>query len=153
MQATHGRACCGCNRLSLAYRPWAPDPCSVRRLNHRSCATDKGPGRPRIGTPSTTLLWSSTNDFFPMPTLDQILDALGKHHQRATYGAIGALLGVPAKSVLTGHPRDHRHCWVVRASDGQPTGYTEAQKHPALTSRPHIISSADELDSWLRAPS
>jgi hypothetical protein len=88
-----------------------------------------------------------------MPTLDQILDALGEHQQRATYGAVGGLLCVPPRFVLTGHPRNHRHCWVVRTADGQPTGYTEAQKHPALTSRVHIISSADALADWLRAPS
>ena len=87
-----------------------------------------------------------------MPSLDHILDLLERHRQRATYGAVGAVVGVRAQFVMNGRPRDPRHSWVVNRLDGQPTGYTEEQKHPALTTRAAVISSGEELEAWLQAP-
>ena len=87
-----------------------------------------------------------------MSSIDPILDALQRFHQRATYGAVGAVVGVPARFVMNGFQRDHRHSWVVRKSDGQPTGYAEAEKHPALMARASVIASGEELATWLQAP-
>jgi len=49
------------------------------------------------------------------------LDALNLYHERATYGAVAGLLGVPPLSVMRGRPRDWRHSWVVNAETGWPT--------------------------------
>jgi hypothetical protein len=84
-----------------------------------------------------------------MPSLDQILDVLDRHHQRATYGAVGDLLSRPARSVMLGRPRDARHSWVVRKADGAPTGYGPSEQHPALRSRPEVLASGQELRAWL----
>lgn len=84
--------------------------------------------------------------------LDQILGTLQQFHQRATYGAVGAVVGIPARSVMSGHPKDALHSWVVRKSNGQPTGYLPVEKHPSLTTRSEILSSGEELAEWLRSP-
>ncbi|HLM66062.1 MAG TPA: hypothetical protein VK358_00980 [Longimicrobium sp.] len=86
-----------------------------------------------------------------MFSLQQILAELQRHRQRATYGAVGGLIGIPARSVMSGHPKDPLHSWVVRKSNGQPTGYLPVEKDPALTTRPEVISTADELRAWLEA--
>jgi hypothetical protein len=82
-------------------------------------------------------------------SLDQVLDALDAHRQRATYGAIGALLGRPARSLMQGRPRDAKHSWVVRKADGQPTGYSPAECHPELATRRDVLASEAELRTWL----
>jgi hypothetical protein len=87
-----------------------------------------------------------------MTSLDQILHALQRFQQRATYGAVGAVVGWPARSVMLGRPRDPLHSWVVRKSDGQPTGYDDRQKDPDLLARSRVITSGQELSAWLEAP-
>ena len=79
-------------------------------------------------------------------TLDRILDCLERRRIRATYGAVGAVIGKPARSVgaaLGGRTR--RASWVVNAQDGEPTGYRPHQKHPDLHRTPHVIRTGDEL--------
>ena len=79
-------------------------------------------------------------------TLDQILDCLERRRIRATYGAVGAVIGKPARSVgavLGGRTR--RASWVVNARDGEPTGYLPHLKHPDLHRTPHVIRTGDEL--------
>ena len=87
-----------------------------------------------------------------MPTLEQILRTLERFHQRTTYGAVGAVVGIPARSLMSGLSKDPLHSWVVRKSNGQPTGYLEVEKHPSLTARSAVLSRGDELAAWLRAP-
>ncbi len=82
-------------------------------------------------------------------TLARILDALDRHRQRATYGAVSQLLGVPARSLMSGRPKDPRHSWVVRKSNGLPTGYAPMQRHPELERNPHVIEAGYELRTWL----
>ncbi len=79
-----------------------------------------------------------------------ILTLLAKHHQRATYGALAALLGKTPRSLLAGCPRDYLHCWVVNQETGQPTAYPAGMIHPALEECPEILGSAEALLEWLR---
>ncbi len=87
-----------------------------------------------------------------MTTLNQILEALQRHEQRATYGAVGAVLGVPARFVMNNRPRNWLHSWVVRKRDSQPTGYLDVEKHPSLTQRSAVLDTGDALREWLAAP-
>lgn len=82
-------------------------------------------------------------------TLDNILDALDRHHQRATYGAVAGLLGVPARSVMSGRARDWRHSWVVKAETGWPSGYSAHEVHPELEERGAVLAGVKELQEWM----
>ena len=92
-----------------------------------------------------------------MPTqtysLDAILDELERFHQRATYEAVAALIGRPPHYLTNAPPRNSRHSWVVNDATGQPTAYFADQIHPDITSRARVLSSAEELENWLRDPS
>jgi hypothetical protein len=83
-----------------------------------------------------------------MISIDQVLDLLNKHHQRATYGAVADLVGGHARSILQGRDRDWRHSWVVNQDTGLPTGYPKGKVHPAIAERPEILSTAGELKDW-----
>ena len=87
-----------------------------------------------------------------MWTLDQILDLLSRFHQRATYGAVGGVLGVPAKFVMRGCSKDPRHSWVVNQKTGDPTDYTPAQCDPQLYARDTILMVEAALRAWLNRP-
>jgi len=81
--------------------------------------------------------------------MDQIIDALDREHQRATYGAVAALLGKAPRTLMAGRQRDQRHSWVVSRKSGTPTGYDPAQMHPELLAVDHIIETREELERWL----
>jgi hypothetical protein len=85
-------------------------------------------------------------------SLDSILDVLNQFHQRATYGAVAGVVNTSPRSLMIGRDRDKRSSWVVSRESGQPSGYADEQKHDALTERARILSSPDELRSWLRDP-
>ena len=59
---------------------------------------------------------------------------------------LDALLGV-SRRALSAHFGPHRPeaSWVVSAETGLPTGYDQAEWHPALLSRGEIISSGRAL--------
>ena len=82
-------------------------------------------------------------------SLDDILDALANHHQRATYGAVGQLLHRPPFYLMQGRPRDRRHSWIVSKETGLPSGYAEAEMDPALREKEEILQSGEELEFWL----
>jgi hypothetical protein len=88
------------------------------------------------------------------PTLDQIVDVLDQHHQRATYGAVAGLLGRPATFLMSGIERAPRYSWIVNQESLKPTGYSPEQTHPALEARRFVLLSTRELAAWLekRAP-
>ena len=44
-------------------------------------------------------------------TLDQILDALDRKQQRATYGAVAAVLGKAPRTLMKGRERDQRRAF------------------------------------------
>jgi hypothetical protein len=82
--------------------------------------------------------------------LDEILDLLQFHRQRATYGAIGGVVDRPARYLMGGRPRDHRHSWIVNRLTGLPTGYGPADMHPELQSRAEVLRTSQQLEDWLR---
>ena len=75
-----------------------------------------------------------------------ILAALNDRKVRATYGAVGELMGIHPKLVSqhlgTSRPEAS---WVVSKSTGMPTGYLDANCHKDLQSNLQIISTAEEL--------
>ena len=81
--------------------------------------------------------------------MDQVIDALDREHQRATYGAVAALLGKAPRTLMSGRQRDLRHSWVVSRKSGTPTGYDPALMHPELLAHDHIIETREELERWL----
>lgn len=87
-----------------------------------------------------------------MWTLDAILDLLSQYHQRATYGAVGHVVGVPAAFVMRGCPRDPRHSWIVNQETGAPTGYIPAECDPNLYARDSILTTEAALRAWLNNP-
>lgn len=84
-------------------------------------------------------------------TIDEILNALDRGRQRATYGAVAALLGTSPRTLMQGRQRDQRHSWVVSRKSGEPTGYSAEQIHPNLRERPEIFASKEELAQYLAA--
>ena len=86
-------------------------------------------------------------------TLDSILDQLDRHHQRATYGAVAALVDTSPRSLMAGRDRDPQSSWIVSRQTGMPTGYEEDQMHEELTSKENILSTPESLRVWLENPS
>lgn len=82
--------------------------------------------------------------------LDEILDLLNRHRQRATYGAVGAIVDRPASFLMGGRPRDHRHSWIVNQVTELPTGYGPEHMHPELHSRSEVLKTSRELQDWLQ---
>ena len=85
-------------------------------------------------------------------TIDQIIEQLARHRQRATYGAVAGVVRRLPRSVMSGRPKTQENSWVVSASAGLPTGYGEQEMHPDLQSRSRIFSTTEELLAWLRSP-
>jgi hypothetical protein len=84
------------------------------------------------------------------PKFERIIDALHRGRQRATYGAVAALIGRPTYFLMAGCPRDHRHSWIVNKQSGLPTGYHPEDMHPEILSHPEVLSTTLRLESWLR---
>jgi len=80
-----------------------------------------------------------------------LIAALERNAQRATYGAVGAFVGLPAQSVMSGQPKSHRNSWVVSSRSHLPTGYSQTERHPRLQERPNVISTSAGLAAWLKA--
>ncbi|MGH7515830.1 MAG: hypothetical protein ACREOQ_23260 [Gemmatimonadales bacterium] len=87
-----------------------------------------------------------------MKSLDQILDLLDGHHQRATYGAVAAALGKTPRSLMQGHRKDWRHSWVVNKDTGLPSEYPKGLIHPAIQERDEVLDTEAALQAWLREP-
>jgi hypothetical protein len=85
-------------------------------------------------------------------SLDDILDALDRHRQRATYGAVAKLVDRPPFFLMAGRPRDFRHAWVVNAATGVPTNYGPDDMPADLRRRREILSSSRALEEWLAHP-
>ena len=82
-------------------------------------------------------------------TLDQIIDALDRGRQRATYGAVAALLNEAPRTLMKGRERDQRHSWIVSAKNNEPTGYPPEQVHPDLHAREEVLATREDLERWL----
>ena len=87
-----------------------------------------------------------------MHTLDEILEQLDQHHQRATYGAVAAVVGQAPRSLMKGRPRAPHSSWVVSSQSSLPTGYTDEEKHPALEERGDVLNTREALLNWLGNP-
>jgi hypothetical protein len=83
--------------------------------------------------------------------LTEIVTALSKHHQRATYKAVAGLVGLPARSVMSGKPKTIDNSWIVEKRSGMPSGYLPTQTHHELKSTSTVISTPEDLATWLRA--
>ena len=86
-------------------------------------------------------------------TLDSIIEQLDSYHQRATYGAVAALVNSSPRSLMSGRERDPRSSWIVSRQTGQPTGYSPEQTHEALGERDAVLSTPESLRRWLEDPS
>ena len=79
-------------------------------------------------------------------TLPEILEFLNAEQVRATYGAVGELLGViPRAMGARLGPHTQERSWIVNAETGLPTDYSREDTHPALLRANEIISSGTEL--------
>ena len=85
-------------------------------------------------------------------TLDEIVDQLDQHGQRATYGAVARLLGHSPRSLLKGRDRGRRFSWIVNRETGLPTGYSDDQIDPRLRDSGVVLTDYGELDRWLASP-
>jgi hypothetical protein len=84
-----------------------------------------------------------------MHTLENVLDQLDRWHQRATYGAVAAVTGGSAQSLMRHRSPCPRDSWVVNARTKRPTGYADGDTHPALLERPEVINTGGALEAWM----
>jgi hypothetical protein len=87
-----------------------------------------------------------------MSELDEIVEKLESHEQPATYGAVGGVVGVHHKVVMSGRPRNHRNSWVINKTTRVPTNYEPHEIHPALSraiQEKLVIETPEDLDEWL----
>lgn len=89
----------------------------------------------------------------PTLSLPGVLDVLERHRQRATYGAVAELLGKTPRSLMQGLPKNWRNSFVVNQASGEPSEYHDLQKHPALREPETILSTPQELATFLRVQS
>jgi hypothetical protein len=85
-------------------------------------------------------------------TVDRIVEQLDRFHQRATYGAVAALVNKSPRNLMGKRARSPRDSWVVSHGSGMPSGYEPEQLHPAIKSREKVISTREDLESWLANP-
>jgi len=78
--------------------------------------------------------------------LEEILQFLNDEQIRATYRAVAEVLGVAPRSLgaRLGLRRPEAS-WIVSAENSLPTGYSPDEWHPALLSRPDVITSGTML--------
>jgi hypothetical protein len=78
--------------------------------------------------------------------LPEILRFLNAEEIRATYAAVGGVLGiVPRAMGAQLGPHSAERSWIVSAGTGLPTGYSEDDLHPSLRRRDEIIHTGTEL--------
>jgi hypothetical protein len=95
-------------------------------------------------------------------TLDEVVALLDANRQRASYGAVAGVCGLPVRRLMKDRTGCHVNSWVVAATSnresgstrGRPTGYRDADIHPDClaqirTSPRDFVSDAGELGSWL----
>jgi hypothetical protein len=93
-----------------------------------------------------------SEELLPTFSLKTIVDRLNEHHQRATYGAVAALVGKTPRNVMQGLKKGWRYSWVVNQETGEPSEYHALQKHPQLRSRDTVLVTPEDLAAWLADP-
>lgn len=75
-----------------------------------------------------------------------ILGYLNRAQVRCTYEAAAEIMGVPKRSIgrYLGDPRPYAS-WVVAKQTGEPTDYSDKDKHPRLHRWKHVITTGEEL--------
>lgn len=84
------------------------------------------------------------------PSVDDVLNLLHEHGQRATYGAVAGIVGGVARGVMQGRAKTPRHSWVVSSGSGLPTKYTGKEIDSRLPKSGPTIADANQLKVWLR---
>jgi hypothetical protein len=82
--------------------------------------------------------------------IEDLAARLSKHQQRATYAAVGGVVGRPARSAMHGLAKTPQNSWVVAKETGKPSGYSADQMDPRLPGNGRPISSSEGLANWLR---
>ncbi|WP_165787131.1 DUF429 domain-containing protein [Pseudohalioglobus lutimaris] len=82
--------------------------------------------------------------------VNAILAALESKHRRCTYNAMASFLGISLPQLFSalGERRPHAS-WIVNQNTHKPTKYTKAQEHPHLYDNAQVISSEQELHTFL----
>lgn len=79
-------------------------------------------------------------------SIQKVLECLNREKVRCTYGAVADVIGgIPLGVSQQLKPRRPWASWVVNKRTGDPTGYTEDQKHPDLYRKKHVIKTGEEL--------
>jgi hypothetical protein len=86
-------------------------------------------------------------------TLPEILEFLNAEQIRATYAAVGELLGIVPRAMSSQlGPHTAERSWIVSAGTGLPTDYSPEEMHPSLLRADEIIGSgialAMRLSAW-----
>jgi hypothetical protein len=78
--------------------------------------------------------------------IELIIEYLNKVKTRCTYGAVAEIIGTNSQSVAKylGERRPEIS-WIVNANTGDPTGYSDSEKHPELYRTRRMIVSAEVL--------
>ena len=85
--------------------------------------------------------------------LAEVLEFLNAEQVRATYGAVGELLGIIPRTMSAQlGPHSAERSWIVSAATGLPTDYSRDETHPSLLRTDEIIGSgialAMRLSAW-----
>lgn len=89
-------------------------------------------------------------------SLEDIAASLAAGRQRATYGAVAAIVGAIPRGLMARRPREPRYSWIVNAKTGRPTGYADAQFDPEClrqirAGEKNVIRNAEDLKRWLKS--
>ena len=82
--------------------------------------------------------------------LAAVVAVLEFHSQRATYSAVGGVVGLPAQSVMQGEAKSQRNSWVVSVRTGEPSGYDKKECSPLLKRNSEVIRTRSALADWLK---
>lgn len=75
-----------------------------------------------------------------------VVDYLNKVRTRCTYNAAAKALGISPQALKKQlGERCPENSWLVSSGTGDPTGYTDQEKHPELHRTKRIIQSAEVL--------
>ena len=81
--------------------------------------------------------------------LEAVVERLSRYGQRATYSAVGGVVGRLAIGVMRGQPKTHQNSWVVAKRDGEPADYAPAERDPRLPGKSQPIDTTQGLVQWL----